>query len=58
MEDSDKKMEMMATLLQNITTESQAKNSEQPHAKEGNDDGKGKLKYKKEGESKKDTPHV
>ena len=41
MEESDKKMKMMATMLQNLTKGSQAENREQLHTEEGNDDGKG-----------------
>jgi len=51
MKEGDKKMEMMALMLQDLTKESLAKNSVQPHAVEGHYDGNREIEDKKEGES-------
>jgi len=39
--ESEKKIEMIATVVQNLSKESQEENGEQPHAKEEKDDRKG-----------------
>lgn len=58
MKEGDKKMEMMALMLQDLTKESLAKNSVQPHAVEGHYDGNREIEDKKEGESDQDTPQT
>ena len=57
MEESDKKVEVMADVLQNLTNEAQADNTEQPPPLEdANDKGRAEKENKKERELEKGPP--
>ena len=53
MEESEKKMEIMVTALQNHTKEPKGKSSEQPHNEKGKDNAKEKPHNKKKEEAEK-----
>jgi len=56
MKESNKKMEIMATVLQILTKESQVENSEQLHSENGNDNGNQEVENRKEENQRKVVP--